>query len=84
MRSRTPRTVVALLLVLGGGKVAAGAALVDTHGEFPAVTREVAAGALPLAAALIACHHEPATLPLRAADERLATAARREGFSVDE
>ena len=43
-----------------------------------------AADALQLAAALVACQHEPATLPFRTADERLAAAARREGFSVDE
>ncbi len=43
-----------------------------------------AADALQLAAALVACHHEPATLPFQTADERLADAARREGFSVPE
>lgn len=42
------------------------------------------ADALQLAAALVACHHEPATLPFRTADERLAEAARREGFAVEE
>ena len=43
-----------------------------------------AADALQLAAALVACHHEPATLAFRTADERLAVAARREGFLVPE
>jgi predicted nucleic acid-binding protein len=41
-----------------------------------------AADALQLAAALIVCHHDPAALPFLTADERLATAARREGFAV--
>ncbi len=41
-----------------------------------------AADALQLAAAIVACHHEPATLSFRTADERLAEAARREGFLV--
>jgi predicted nucleic acid-binding protein len=42
-----------------------------------------AADALQLAAALVACHHDPATLLFRTADDRLAAAARREGFAVD-
>ncbi len=41
-----------------------------------------AADALQLAAALVACHHEPGTLSIRTADARLADAARREGFHV--
>jgi predicted nucleic acid-binding protein len=41
-----------------------------------------AADSLQLAAALVACHHEPATLALHTADTRLADAARREGFPV--
>jgi len=41
-----------------------------------------AAGALQLAAALVACHHEPTTLVFQTADTRLADAARREGFTV--
>jgi hypothetical protein len=43
-----------------------------------------AADALQLAAALVACQHEPATLPFLSADERLAEAARKEGFAVAE
>ena len=42
-----------------------------------------AADALQLAAALVACHHDPATLAFRTADQRLAEAARREGFPVE-
>ncbi len=41
-----------------------------------------AADALQLAAALVACHHEPSTLAFHTADTRLADAARREGFPV--
>lgn len=41
-----------------------------------------AADALQLAAALVGCHHEPATLAFRTADGRLTEAARREGFLV--
>jgi uncharacterized protein len=41
-----------------------------------------AADALQLAAALVACSHDPATLPFIAADTRLAEAARLEGFAV--
>lgn len=40
------------------------------------------ADALQLAAALVACQHEPASLPFLTADVRLAEAARREGFAV--
>ena len=43
-----------------------------------------AADALQLAAALVACQHDPGTLPFQTADERLAAAARREGFPVEE
>ena len=41
-----------------------------------------AADSLQLAAALIAANHDPATLEIVCLDARLATAARREGFSV--
>jgi len=41
-----------------------------------------AADALQLAAALIASESQPATLPLITLDQRLAAAARREGFTV--
>lgn len=41
-----------------------------------------AADSLQLAAALVACHHEPTTLVFQTADTRLADAARREGFTV--
>ena len=41
-----------------------------------------AAAALQLAAALVACQHEPASLLFQTADERLAEAARKEGFPV--
>ncbi|MBX3732708.1 MAG: type II toxin-antitoxin system VapC family toxin [Verrucomicrobiae bacterium] len=41
-----------------------------------------AADALQLAAALVACQHDPRTLPFVCADDRLATAARLEGFDV--
>jgi uncharacterized protein len=41
-----------------------------------------AGDALQLAAALIACQHDPATLPFQTADLRLAEAAQREGFFV--
>lgn len=41
-----------------------------------------AADALQLAAALVLSDFEPRTLPLVALDDRLATAARREGFAV--
>jgi predicted nucleic acid-binding protein len=43
-----------------------------------------AADALQLAAALVACHHEPGTLPFLTADERLAEAAQREGFLLED
>ncbi len=43
-----------------------------------------AGDALQLAAAIIACQHEQATLPFQTADLRLAEAARREGFAVAE
>ena len=43
-----------------------------------------AADALQLAAALVACPHEPVTLAFQTADERLAAAARREGLAVPE
>ncbi len=43
-----------------------------------------AGDALQLAAALVACHHEPATLPFQTADLRLAEAAQREGFTVEQ
>lgn len=39
---------------------------------------------LQLAAALVACQHDPITLPFLCADQRLADAARREGFPVVE
>ena len=42
------------------------------------------ADALQLAAALVACQHDPAALIFLTADERLADAARREGFPVGE
>lgn len=41
-----------------------------------------AADSLQLAAALIAAAHDPSTLPMVCLDERLAAAARREGFIV--
>ncbi|MBI5771415.1 MAG: type II toxin-antitoxin system VapC family toxin [Verrucomicrobia bacterium] len=41
------------------------------------------ADALQLAAALVVCHHEPATLTFVSADEQLAVAARREGFPIE-
>jgi len=41
-----------------------------------------AADSLQLAAAIIAADHDPTTLELVCLDARLATAARREGFSV--
>lgn len=41
-----------------------------------------AADALQLAAALVAAEHEPASLDLVCLDDRLAEAARREGFAV--
>jgi len=41
-----------------------------------------AADSLQLAAALIAADHDPSTLEIVCLDARLATAARREGFSV--
>jgi predicted nucleic acid-binding protein len=41
-----------------------------------------AADALQLAAAIIACEHEPSSLELVCLDERLSEAARREGFEV--
>ncbi len=41
-----------------------------------------AADALQLAAAIIACEHQPESLPLVTLDQRLAEAARREGFAV--
>ncbi|MSU60027.1 MAG: PIN domain-containing protein [Pedosphaera sp.] len=41
-----------------------------------------AADALQLAAAIVACQHEPATLLFLTADKRLVDAARREGFTV--
>jgi uncharacterized protein len=41
-----------------------------------------AADSLQLAAALIAADHDPATLEMVCLDARLATAARREGFTV--
>ena len=41
-----------------------------------------AADSLQLAAALVAADHDPATLPIVCLDERLAKAARREGFTV--
>jgi len=42
------------------------------------------ADALQLAAALIACDHDPSTLPIVCLDARLSSAARREGFEVVE
>jgi hypothetical protein len=41
-----------------------------------------AADSLQLAAALIACGHDPASLAMVCLDERLTAAARREGFTV--
>jgi predicted nucleic acid-binding protein len=41
-----------------------------------------AADSLQLAAALVAADHDPGTLEIVCIDERLATAARREGFRV--
>jgi len=41
-----------------------------------------AADSLQLAAALVAANHAPESLPMVCLDERLASAARREGFSV--
>ena len=41
-----------------------------------------AADALQLGAALVACDLEPSAMPFVTLDERLATAAEREGFSV--
>ena len=41
-----------------------------------------AADTLQLAAALVAADHDPATLEIVCLDERLAAAARREGFTV--
>ena len=41
-----------------------------------------AADSLQLAAALIACNHEPQALEVLCLDTRLASAARREGFKV--
>ena len=41
-----------------------------------------AGDALQLAAALVACQHDPATLPFQTTDSRLAEAAQREGFTV--
>lgn len=41
-----------------------------------------AGDALQLAAALVACQHDPATLPFQTGDLRLAEAAQREGFTV--
>lgn len=40
------------------------------------------ADAFQLAAALVACQHDPGTLPFVSADSHLMTAARREGFEV--
>jgi uncharacterized protein len=41
-----------------------------------------AADALQLGAALVACDLEPSTMPFVTLDDRLATAAEREGFSI--
>jgi uncharacterized protein len=41
-----------------------------------------AADALQLAAALVACREEPASLPFVSSDQRLKKAAEREGFTV--
>ncbi|MGH8019114.1 MAG: type II toxin-antitoxin system VapC family toxin [Opitutaceae bacterium] len=41
-----------------------------------------AGDSLQLAAALVACSHDPAAMPFVTAGERLAEAARREGFAV--
>ncbi len=41
-----------------------------------------AADALQLAAALVACSHEPGALPFLSADQRLREAAAKEGFPV--
>ncbi len=41
-----------------------------------------AAGAAQLGAALVACEHDPARLPFVCLDDRLAEAARKEGFEV--
>jgi hypothetical protein len=41
-----------------------------------------AADSLQLAAALIAADHDPTSLEIVCLDDRLSTAARREGFSV--
>ncbi|MFM8360945.1 MAG: VapC toxin family PIN domain ribonuclease, partial [Verrucomicrobiota bacterium] len=43
-----------------------------------------AADARQLAAALVACQHDPSSLSFWAADERLAAAARLEGFAIIE
>jgi len=73
----------ALLELEGAWSIVADVTQVDRRARRLLATHTLrAADAAQLAAALVACDERPERLPFVTLDERLAEAARREGFSV--